>query len=220
MISLLYPGAVGGHVAAAADDDGIDEVLVQVIDELGDRSSIRPDDGDVVEHRQMLHQLAQPDAAGVRAHRHAELRRHQDHREVLVDAAEPAAVDLAEANRLRLQQLLEDDPVVAVLAGRHADRPHASRNRRMPEHVVRARRLLDPPADRTARARARARSLRSTSQLWLASIISRRSGPISSRTSASRRASSAGRAADLHLEVGPAVGDAPRGTSRRIFSSE
>ena len=36
-------------------------------------------------------------------------------------AAEPAAVDLAEVDGARLQQLLEDDPVLRVFAGRHAD---------------------------------------------------------------------------------------------------
>ena len=74
-------------------------MLVQVIDELGDAIVHPARHRQVVEHRQVLHQLAQPDAAGMRADRHAELRRHQDHREVLVDAAEAAAVDLAEADR-------------------------------------------------------------------------------------------------------------------------
>src|SRR5207244_12094873 len=64
--------------------------------------------------------------------------------EELVHAAEPARVHLAEADRLRLQQLLEDDWVLAGLAGRDADRRDRARDRRVAEHVVRARRLLDP----------------------------------------------------------------------------
>ena len=69
----------------------------------------------------------------------------QDHGEVLVDAAQPAAVDLAEADRLGLQQLLEDHAVGGVLAGRHADRRDRPGDRRVAQHVVRAGRLLDPP---------------------------------------------------------------------------
>ena len=170
-------------------------MLVQVIDVLDHAALHRAGHRDVVEHRQMLHVLAQADAAGVRADRDAELRRHQDHREVLVHAAEAAAVDLAEVDRARLQQLLEDDAVRAVLAGRDADaeRPHRLRDRRVPEHVVRARRLLDPPRDETAPARATRSIASSTSHCWFASIISVRSRPISSRTSATRRRSSSGR---------------------------
>ena len=96
-------------------------MLVQVIDELHHAPFHRAGDGDVVEHRQVLHVLAQADAAGVRADRHAELRGHQDHRQLLVHAAQPAAVDLAEVDRVRLEELLEDDAVRAVLARRDAD---------------------------------------------------------------------------------------------------
>ena len=70
----------------------------------------------------MLDELAEPDPAGVRADRHAELRREQEDGDHLVDAAQAAAVDLAEADRLRLEELLEHDAVVHVLAGGHADR--------------------------------------------------------------------------------------------------
>src|SRR5439155_21520026 len=89
-------GRLGGHVAAAPDDDGIHEVLVQVIDELGHAIVHAAGNGEVVEHREVLHQFAQPDATRVGANRHAELRRHQNHRQILVHAAEPATIDLAE----------------------------------------------------------------------------------------------------------------------------
>src|SRR6266542_1371810 len=83
--------------------------------------------------------------SSVRPDGHAELRGHQHDGEVLVHAAEPAAVDLAEVDRFGLQQLLEDDAVLRVLAGGHADRAYGVPYRRMSQHVVRARRLLDPP---------------------------------------------------------------------------
>ena len=155
-------GARRREVAAAADDDGILEVLVQVIDVFDHASFHRPGHGDVVEHRQMLHVLAQADAAGVRTHRDAELRREQDHGEVLVHAAEAAAVDLTEVDGARLQQLLEHDAVRAVLARGDADAQlaHRLRDRRMPQHVVRARRLLDPPGIERRQLARRARSLR------------------------------------------------------------
>ena len=63
----------------------------------------------------------------------------------LVHAAQPARVDLAEGDRVRLHELLEDDPILAVLSRGDADRRDGARDRRVAEHVVRARRLLDPP---------------------------------------------------------------------------
>src|SRR5712691_3621167 len=115
------PWPLGREVASLADDGGIDEVLVQMIDELGDAVVHPSGDGDIVEHRQVLHELAQSDAADMRADRHAELRRHQDDREIFVHAAETAAVDLTEVDRLRVKQLLEQDADRAVLAGGDAD---------------------------------------------------------------------------------------------------
>src|SRR5262245_22281103 len=106
-------GRLGRHVAPAAHDDGIDEMLVEVIDELGDAVVHPSRHREAVPHRQVLDQLAEPDAAGVRADRDAELRGHEDHRQVLVHAAEPAAVDLAEADRVGLEELLEEDAVRA-----------------------------------------------------------------------------------------------------------
>ena len=93
----------------------------------------------------MLHVLAQPEAPGVRAHRHAELRREQQHRQHFVHPAEPARVDLAVVDGLRLHQLLEDHAVGRVLTGRDPDRCDRSADGRVTEHVVGTRRLLDPP---------------------------------------------------------------------------
>ena len=89
-----------------------------MIDELADAAVERCPDRDVVEHRHVLGVLAEPDPAGVRAHRDAELRREQHDREHLVHTAEPAAVELDGVDRTQLQQLLEDDPV-RVVGGRY-----------------------------------------------------------------------------------------------------
>ena len=51
----------------------VDEVLVQVVDVLDRPAVLLAADGDEVEHRQVLDQLAQADAAGVRADRDANL---------------------------------------------------------------------------------------------------------------------------------------------------
>src|SRR5689334_13516318 len=93
----------------------------------------------------MLHVLAQTHTAGVRTHGNAELRRHQHYREHFVHAAEATAVDLTKSNRLRLHQLLEDHAILALLAGRDADRRDGFGDPRVAQHVVGARRLLDPP---------------------------------------------------------------------------
>ena len=117
-------------------------------------------DRDEVEHRQVLHQLAQPDAAGVRADRDAELRRQQQDREVLVDPGDPAAsiwqtsIAPACSSCLKITRFCTCSPVATWIGA------IAPRDRRVAEHVVRAGRLLDPPRGRTARARSSRRSPR------------------------------------------------------------
>ena len=143
----------------------------------------------------------------MRTHRHAELRGHQHHREVFVHAAEPAAVDLAEADRLGLQELLEHHAVGAVFAGRDADRPDRPRDRGVPEDVVRARGLLDPERVESREVLACARWLRPRPTAGSRRPSASRSGPIASRTIPTRRASSFGIGADLDLEMRPAFGD-------------
>ena len=80
----------------------------------------------------------------MRAHGHTKLSRQQQHGEHLVEAAQPAGVELAEADRLRLEQLLEHHTVLAMLTGGHLDRSDAARDRGVAEDVVGACRLLDP----------------------------------------------------------------------------
>src|ERR1700687_4217631 len=121
------------------------EVFVQVVDELAGAVFQRAAHGDVVEDRQVLDVLAEPDAAGVRAHRDAELRRQQKYGQDLVDATEPAAVDLAEVDRLGLHELLEHHAVLHVLARCDADWLDRFADAAVAKHVIRAGGLLDPP---------------------------------------------------------------------------
>src|SRR6184192_1461953 len=59
------PGDGRGQVAAVLDDGRVSEVLVQVVDPLDRAIFIRAGHGHEVEHRQVPHELAEPDAAGV-----------------------------------------------------------------------------------------------------------------------------------------------------------
>src|SRR5438477_6600331 len=146
------------EIATADDPDRVDEILVQVVDELAHTILERGADRHVVEHRHVLRVLAQPDAARVRADRDAELRSQEDDCKHLVHSSEPAAVQLARVDRAELEQLLEDDAVLYVLSGRDAHGSDRRADPLVPEHVVGARRLLDPeridlrqPADRVDR---------------------------------------------------------------------
>ena len=92
-------------------------MLVEVVDVLDHPPLERAAHADVVDDREVLDELAQSHAARVRTDGDAELGRHEEHGNDLVHAAEPARVDLADGDRLGLQELLEHDPVVDVLAG-------------------------------------------------------------------------------------------------------
>src|SRR4051794_4893109 len=62
-------GTRGRDVAAGADDDRVDEVLVEVVDVLDHPAVELAADGDVVEDGEVLDELAQADSTGVRADR-------------------------------------------------------------------------------------------------------------------------------------------------------
>jgi hypothetical protein len=115
---------------------GIDEMLMQVIDVFDHPPLERSTDTNVVDDRQMLDQLAQADAARMGTDRHAGLGRHEEDGEDLVHPAKPAGVDLTDADRIGLEQLLEHDAVVDVFARRDPDRRHGPGDRGMPEDVV------------------------------------------------------------------------------------
>src|SRR5256885_1857765 len=136
--------ALWRDVTAVANDNRVEEVLVEVLDVLEDAVFERPADRDVIEQRDVLHVLAKADPAGMWADRHAELGRQEEHRQHLVQAAEAACIQLAEADRLSLEELLEDHAVLTMLAGGHPDRRDGPCDGGVAEHVIGARRLLDP----------------------------------------------------------------------------
>ena len=197
---------------------GSAEVLVQVVDPLDDAVLQRAADADEVEDGEMLHVLAEADAAGMRADRDAELRRHQDDRQHLVDAGDAARVDLADVDRLGLEELLEDDAVLHVLAGRDADRRDGSRG----SARGRGRRPgSSAPRSTTGRTRRATRSRRSPRRRPTpGSRPSSARRPAPSAVADERGAAEVGRevAADLHLDVAEAVGERLR-TSADTLSS-
>jgi hypothetical protein len=181
-------------------------VLVQVIHVLDHPALHGSAHRDVVEHREVLDVLAEPDAACVRAHRHVELCGHQHHGEVFVHAAKTAAVDLAEIDGPGLQQLFEHDSVGAVLPGGNANRPHGARDRGMAEDVVRARRLFDPPR---IQIRERAHAIDRLPHVPLLIRIDHQLSHRADRVSDQFDAPAIvfGPSANLDLEMRPAVGD-------------
>src|SRR5207342_1797449 len=138
-------GSTRRDVAAVANHDWIHEMLVQVIDILDDAILQRRAHGDVVEEGQVLHVLAQPDSSSVRTDGRSELRGEEHYRKALVHAAEPAGIDLAEADGAGLHELLEHDAILTLLARRDANRRDGASDGCVAEDVVGTRGLLDPP---------------------------------------------------------------------------
>ena len=161
--------------------------------------------GDVVEHREVLDVLAEPDAAGVRTDRNPELRREEEHGERFVHSPDPAGVQLAHVDGVGLEQLLEDDAVLDVLSGRDADRRDLAPDARVTQDVVGARRLLDPPGSYRPSVRIAAIAS-STPQYWFASIIRTPFGPSAERMISARFASaSRSRPTFIFTRVNPAT---------------
>src|SRR5436190_5151082 len=79
-------------VRARGDHDRIQEMLVEMVDVLDHPALEAATDRDVVDRGEMLHELAQTDAAGMGTHGNAELRREEEDRDDLVHAARPAGV--------------------------------------------------------------------------------------------------------------------------------
>ena len=138
-------GAIRGDVAAVAKDDGVDEVVVEVIDEFDEAVGHGGADGDVVEVREMLHQFAQSDSAGVRADGNSELGGQEQDGKVLVDSAHTCRIDLYDIDRAGPEQLLEHDPVGHRLAGRYTHGLNSFADLSVPKDVVGAGRLFNPP---------------------------------------------------------------------------
>src|SRR5579883_942488 len=93
----------------------------------------------------MLDVFTQSNAAGMWADGNTKLCRQQQNRKYFVDTTQAAGIDLTEADRLGLQELLEDDTILYMFAGCHADRSNGMRNACMTKHIVRAGRLFNPP---------------------------------------------------------------------------
>lgn len=117
---------------------------MQMIDVLDDAVVGGAGDGEVVEHREVLDEFAQSDAARVRADGDAELGGEQQDRQVLVYAADAGRVYLEDVEGARLEQLLEDDAVLDVFAGGDLDRGDGRADGGVAQHVVGAGGFLDP----------------------------------------------------------------------------
>ena len=151
---------------------------------------------DEVDHRDVLGIFAQPHPARMRADGLAEFGSQQQDGEHFVQATEPAGVRLYDIDGIAGEELFEHDAIVNVLTGRDAMGRTALATLpwpRMSSGLTGS--SIHQGSNREAPATTRIAS--STSQTWLASIIRRRSGPISSRTMAQRRRSSLEIAADF-----------------------
>jgi hypothetical protein len=90
------PRILRQYVVAVPHRDGMNEVLVQMIGKLDDAIFQTAADVDVVEDREVLHVLAQTDAARVWADGNVEVGRQQQRCDDLVDPSQSAAIDLQE----------------------------------------------------------------------------------------------------------------------------
>jgi hypothetical protein len=138
-------GVVGNHVMAAADDDGMKEVFVEVVDVFDDAIGEGAGDGEEVEDGEVLDVLAEADAAGVGADGDVEFCSHEKDGEVFVNAGDAATIDLADVDGAGLEQLLEHDGVVAVFAGGDAGGGGFATDAGVAEDVVGAGGFFHPP---------------------------------------------------------------------------
>lgn len=132
-------------VVTVLDDTGVEEVLVQVVDVL-EHTELTADDN-VVDGAQVLCVLRETDTTRVRNDRYAELLCDEEDSEDLVDTTHAASIDLADIDGTLLQELLEDDTVLAHLTSSdtNAVRLECLTNGLVAEDIVRAGRLLDEP---------------------------------------------------------------------------
>jgi hypothetical protein len=165
-------------------------MFVQVIDIFDHPALGGAGEAQIVDHRQVLDVFAQPHPARVRADRQLVFGGHQQHGQHLVDPAQAAGVDLHDVDRLVHDELLEQDAVLAHLAGRDLDLADAgadlARGRSTSSGLVGS-----SMNQGLAKASLLTQSIASsTSHTWLASIIRVRSGPSTSRAMRRRRMSS------------------------------
>ena len=108
-----------GGVVTVLDDTGVEEVLVQVVDVL--EHAELTTDNNVVDGTQVLGVFRKADTTGVRNNRHTELLCDEEDSEDFVDTAHTAGIDLADIDGTLLQELLEDDTVLAHFTGGNTD---------------------------------------------------------------------------------------------------
>src|SRR5215510_7516436 len=119
-------------------------MFMQMIDVFEDPVLKRTARADIIENCEMLHILAQSNPTRVWANGDTKFGGHQDDCQRFIDAPQAATVDLTEADRLCLEKLLENDPVMTMLSGRHSYRGNGFGDRSMTQDIVRTRRLFDP----------------------------------------------------------------------------
>src|SRR5882724_1126293 len=90
----------------------------------------------VVEDREVLDVFAQTYSTSMRTDRNAKLRRHQQHGKHFINSSEATAVDLAVADRSRLQQLLEHHAAMTVFARGNSQRSDCLRYGCMTQYIV------------------------------------------------------------------------------------
>src|SRR5215469_3246503 len=122
----------------------MNKVFMEMVHEFDRPVFHRAADGHIVRHCQVLNQLAQADATGVRVHRYPKLGSHQEDGEVLVDATHSGGVDLDQVHSPRLEELFEHHAVVSVLPCGNGHRTHRPADRCMTQHIIRTRGLLHP----------------------------------------------------------------------------
>ena len=119
-------------------------MFVEVVHVFDHAAVLASGDGGVIEEGEVLDQLAEANAAGVRADRDAELGSEQQVGDVLVDAAHPGGIKLQDVDGAGLKQLLEHNAAGHGLAGGDADRSDAPPDVRMSQDVIGAGGLFDP----------------------------------------------------------------------------
>ena len=154
----------------------------------------------------MLDVLAQADSSGVGADRHTELRGEQQDGEVLVHSADTTAIDLADVDCAGLHELLEHNAVVAVLAGSDADGGDLAANAGVAEDVVRAGGLFHPPRVHFGEGAGALDGFKHTPLLvGIDHQLAGRANLLANDAGAAEIVF--GQAADLELEVRPALGE-------------
>src|SRR5262249_17936869 len=137
-------GSSRDDIATASGPDGGQEMLVQMVSEFCHAALETAADADIVNQRQVLGVLAETETARVRADRNLELRRQSKNRQRFAESAQATVVELAEIDRIGLHQLLEDDAVGAMFAGRHTDWMNRAANGGVSENIVGAGWFFNP----------------------------------------------------------------------------